>query len=196
MERVFQELEQHPTLQIQGVHWAGLINAYGCVKKDLGRAIEVFNSIQAHPSAAISPIPLPDAVTYESLINVLVTHRRADLIAEYIQRLQRSDVRMTAYIVNFMIKGYAASGDLVKAREVFEGLEDPPDGVAAPNNHAPHEGSRPPNYVPVSTPVYREVRLFLKRYCEVNLTCSYSHPPGRRWSGRNSVVEIVIMRLR
>jgi hypothetical protein len=69
---------------------------------------------------------------------------------------------MTAYIANFMIKGYAAAGDLIKARSIFEGLEDPPEGLAAPNNHAPHEGT-PAKAIFASTPVYREV-FSLRKY--------------------------------
>jgi len=62
---------------------------------------------------------------------------------------------MTAYIANLLIKGYSDAGELEKARSVFESLVDPPTGVAAPNNHAPHvlEATAP---VHSNTPVYRE----------------------------------------
>jgi pentatricopeptide repeat protein len=156
MEQVFLRLQKDERVQVQGSHWASLIHVHGCVNKDLNKAIEVFESIATHPSTTTSSTPLPDAVTYESLINVLVTHRRTDLIPHYIHRLQASNIHITAYIVNFMIKGYAAVGDLEEARALFEGLEDPPQGVAASNNHVPHEGA-PASQVPQSSPVYREV---------------------------------------
>lgn len=61
---------------------------------------------------------------------------------------------MTAYIANFLIKGYAVMDDLEEARRVFESLVDPPQGMAAPNNHVPHAAS---SEVPASAPVFREV---------------------------------------
>jgi len=84
---------------------------------------------------------MPDAVTYEALINVLVTHRRMDLVPSYIERLQASGIHQTAYIANLLIKGHAAVGDIVQARAIFEQLEDPPQGMAATSNHVPHSPS-------------------------------------------------------
>jgi pentatricopeptide repeat protein len=160
MEGVFHQLESTSGLQIQGTHWASLIHAYGCVQKDLDKAIATFDNIYKHPSSARSPVALPDAVTYEALLNVLVTHRRSDLIPTYIERLQSSKVHMTAYIANLIIKGYAATGDLDKAREFFERLQDPPEGIAAPNNRAPHHEGSPSSTTSALGPVYREVSLF------------------------------------
>jgi pentatricopeptide repeat protein len=99
---------------------------------------------------------LPDAVAFEALINVLVTLRRTDLVPTYLERLQRSGVHMTAYIANLLIRGYAAAGDIEQARVVFESLANPPVGVAAPNNHAPHDTSVPRRISPNEF-VYREV---------------------------------------
>lgn len=160
MGRVFQELENNKRVPIQGSHWASLINAWGCVSKDLEKAIEVFESISRHPSTRRSSTPLPDAVTYEAMINVLVTHRRMDLVPAYMERLQASGIHLTAYIANLLIKGYAAVGDIVRAREIFESLEDPATGVAASSNHVPHSSkssgsSTPPS--PASSPCHREV---------------------------------------
>ena len=159
MEKVFQDLERDKYVQIQGSHWAAVINAWGCVKKDLDKAIAAFESISGHPSTCRSSTLLPDAVTFEALINVFVAHRRADLIPQYIERLKLLGVHMTAYIANCLIKGYAAVGDLEQSRLIFESLLDPPVGVAAPNNHAPHHPSS--SAVPATAPVYREVRSHL-----------------------------------
>jgi len=147
MEGVFKQLCDDPRVQILGQHFGSLINAYGCVQKDLDKAIEVFDSI---PSA------LADAVVFEALINALVAHRRTDLMPEYISKMTAAGVHMTAYIANFLIKGYANVGDMEQARTVFESLTDPPTGVAAPNNHAPHNPSDAPIVSPAE-PVYREV---------------------------------------
>lgn len=130
MEGVFKLLRNNRSVVLQGSHWAALINAYGCVKKDLEKAISTFDSI-----------PAPDAVAYESLINVLVTNKQMALAPSYMEKLKSSGVHMTAYIANLLIKGYAAAGDIEEARRIFENLVDPPSGVAASGNHVPHEGS-------------------------------------------------------
>lgn len=155
MEEVFKQLVADRNINVQGTHWAALINAYGCVAKDLNKALETFESVRTHPSTARSPEPLPDALVFEALINVLVTLRRTDLIPKYTQQLLQSGIHMTAYIANVLIRGHAAAGNLDEARRVFESLLDPPVGVAAPNNHAPHEAS-PSSAVPADAPVYRE----------------------------------------
>jgi hypothetical protein len=162
MERVFQTLQSDRHVHIQGSHWAAVINAWGCVKKDLDKAISLFESIPHHPSTCRSSTLLPDAVTFEALINVFVAHRRPDLIPQYIKRLEKLSVHMTAYIANCLIKGYAAVGDLEESRLIFESLLDPPEGVAAPNNHVPHRPSLSPT-VPVTAPVYREVSSYACR---------------------------------
>ena len=160
MEKTFSQLVKDKTVTVQGSHWAALINAHGCVGRDLDKAVTVFNSIEKHPSTVGSGLQLPDAITFEALINVLVTLRRTDVVPEYLDRLRRSGVHMTAYIANLLIRGYAAAGDIEQARLVFESLADPPVGVAAPNNHAPHHVGAPPRISPNEL-VYREVRSTL-----------------------------------
>ena len=162
MNATFEQLVADQQTTVQGTHWAALINAWGCVRKDLDKAVQVFESIQSHPSTVRSHAKLPDAVVYEAMINVLVTLRRADLLPTYITKMASHGLHMTAYIANLLIKGYAASGDIERSREIFESLSDPPEGVAAPNNHAPHDSeAATPNVVPAGAPVYREVRVWL-----------------------------------
>ncbi|KAG8958030.1 hypothetical protein FRC03_009530 [Tulasnella sp. 419] len=155
MQDVFNNLVTNPRVHVQGTHWASLINAYGCVAKDLNAAIDVFESIAPHPSSAASPVPMPDAIAYEALINAFVTLHRMDLVPVYLERFKASHMHMTAYVANVVIKGYAAAGDLEKARAMFETLMDPPSGFAAVNNHAPHDDNNP-LFVPAEAPVYRE----------------------------------------
>ncbi|KAF8217919.1 hypothetical protein K438DRAFT_1702486 [Mycena galopus ATCC 62051] len=150
MEKIWEALRADPSVDIQGNHFATLINAYGCVQKDLDKAIAVFHSIPTFPRA-----PPRDALVFEALVNTLVAHRRTDLMPEYVARMHAEGVHMTAYIANFLIKGYADVGDMAQARAIFEGLVDPPSGVAAVNNHAPHEPAASPVVDPME-PVYRE----------------------------------------
>lgn len=154
MQKVFDQLVADSTVSVQGTHWAALINAWGCVSKDLERALAVFDSIARHPSTARSRSPLPDAIVFETLINVLVTLRRMDLVPSFVEKLHKT-IHPTAYICNSLIKGYAALGNIEEARRTFEGLLDPPVGVAASYNHTVHERDQP-LAVPIDSPVYRE----------------------------------------
>lgn len=160
MHDVFNTLVADRNVAVQGTHWAALINAWGCAKKDLDEAIKIFESIPGHPGSQRSQNSQPDAVVFEALTNVFVTLRRPDLIAEYRAKIPELGIQMTAYIANLLIKGYAAAGDIEEARNIFESLADPPEGVAAPYNHTSHsDQSSPPSsqrHLPNGT-VYREV---------------------------------------
>lgn len=134
MQRVFDEICRKPNVEIQGSHWATLVSVYGCTAKDLDRAIGIFESIATHPSTARSKTSLPDAIVYEALFNVLSFHHRQDLIPSYIRRLEDTHIRPTAYVLNAVIRGYAAAGDIESARAIFERMEDPAIGKAAPFN--------------------------------------------------------------
>ncbi|KAF8960261.1 hypothetical protein BDZ97DRAFT_2038640 [Flammula alnicola] len=150
MEEVFSKLQKDTSVEITGAHFASLINAYGCVSKDLDRALSMFESMGTYPRA-----PKPDAVAFEAVINVIVAHKRTDLLPVYVNKMIEAGVHMTAYIANFLIKGYANVGDMEQARAIFESLSNPPTGVAAPNNHAPHSPDMNEG-VSVTAPVYRE----------------------------------------
>lgn len=154
MEAIFEQLQGDRDVDVQGTHYASLINAYGCIQRDLEKALSIFDSVPS--SSTPNQHSVLDAVVFESLVNVFVSHRRTDLIPEYINKMIGLGIHMTAYIANFLIKGYAITGELEKAREIFESMVDPPMGVAAPNNHAPHTPNAG-NAIGSMEPVYREV---------------------------------------
>ncbi|KAL0576220.1 hypothetical protein V5O48_005756 [Marasmius crinis-equi] len=130
LQATFAALVANPRVKVQSMHYATLINAYGCVLKDLALAQNVFSSV---------PPSVLDALVFEALVNVLVAHRRMDLAPGYVELMNESGIHMTAYIVNGLIKGYSAVGDVERAREIFEGTMDPPVGVAGMHNHVgPH----------------------------------------------------------
>ena len=52
MEKVFADLVADHTVTVQGTHWAALINAYGCVHKELDKALATFDAIAMHSSPA------------------------------------------------------------------------------------------------------------------------------------------------
>jgi pentatricopeptide repeat protein len=148
MESTFASLVSDSSVRVQGCHWASLLNAHGCVLKDLSSALSIFASI---------PSP-PDPIVWETMINVYVSNdRSADLLPQFVDKMKMEGVRMTAYIANALIKGYSSCDEIGRARDVFDEMEDPPRGFAGLFNRSAHEGEdRLP--APQGCPVYREVR--------------------------------------
>ncbi|OAV91225.1 hypothetical protein PTTG_07161 [Puccinia triticina 1-1 BBBD Race 1] len=175
MERVFRQACADRKVSITGAHWSTFLNVKGCVEKDLEGAMALFERISRDPSgqpryhrrggAVENVVRLPDAVCYEALFNVFLAFKRADLVPAYMARMKRDGVHMTAYVVNTLMKVYAASNELETARRLFESLVDPPPGQPALFNHPQNspKPTAPSHLLPVNgsvgsvdDPVYRE----------------------------------------
>ncbi|GAA5892352.1 uncharacterized protein JCM6883_007329 [Sporobolomyces salmoneus] len=164
-QQVFAQLVKDRRVSVTGAHWASMITAYGAVAKDLDRAIAIFDSIPHHPSTRQNPNgPLPDAVVYEALLNAILANNKPELCDKYLEEMKNKGVRMTAYVANSLIKGYAAQNNFAGARAVFLAMQDPPVGVASLGNHPVdrhpkhhHQiGTSTSTQMPVDAPVYRE----------------------------------------
>jgi pentatricopeptide repeat protein len=106
MSEIFAQLaaDKNVDVTVTGAHWASLINAWGCVQKDLDHAVEIFNQIAHHPTTIASKSALPDAVVYESLLNAFLANHRPDLCSKYLLEMKARGIRSTAYIANTLIK--------------------------------------------------------------------------------------------
>ncbi|KAE8260530.1 hypothetical protein A4X13_0g277 [Tilletia indica] len=132
MELIFEKLRSDPGVEINGAHWASLIQGYGMQLHDLDKAIEIFHRAQSSGNQ--------DPVALEALMLVFFEARQPALMRQYAEHAMQSPAtRLTAYICNLLIKGYALDGffGLKAARAIFEQMQDPPAGVAAVGNHAP-----------------------------------------------------------
>ena len=99
MEDVFGRLVNDSKVPVTGVHWSSLLNAHGVAGRNLERAMQIFDSIAAHPSSAAARkngTAMPDAICYETMINVLLANERPDLVEQYLHRMQSEHVRPTA----------------------------------------------------------------------------------------------------
>ncbi|KAL7413901.1 hypothetical protein BDY24DRAFT_351224 [Mrakia frigida] len=139
MEKVFSILRKRTSGEttVQGLHYATLINCHGAVARDLEKALQIFDSIAvaSQPPKKDGSRTLPDAVCWEAILNVILVHKRFDLFESYTQRMHEFGTPSTTYIQNVLIKAYSAEGKIEKAREVFEAMENPRMGVAAPHSH-------------------------------------------------------------
>lgn len=101
MQNIFAQIEADRHISVQGVHWAAVINSYGCVQSNLEEAQKIFESISSHPSASTG---LPDAVCYEAILNACLVNNKPELVEGYVERLRKQKVHSTAYVENDRIK--------------------------------------------------------------------------------------------
>ncbi|KAK0560398.1 hypothetical protein OC844_003784 [Tilletia horrida] len=164
MERIFAQLRKDSNVQVNGAHWASLIQCYGMELKNVSKAIEIFERADAEAGGSSghssnSGPTAADPIALEALMLVFFEAHQPHLMRRYVEAMRRrrpQGTRMTAYICNLLIKGYALDGisGLCEARAIFAQMRDPPAGVAAAGNHAPRvhgAGSRRPSTSPSSS---------------------------------------------
>ncbi|GAA5823166.1 hypothetical protein JCM10212_004253, partial [Sporobolomyces blumeae] len=182
MQHVFGRLARHKRVSVSGAHWASMIHAYGTVAKDLDRAIALFDSIPHHPTTRNNPNgPLPDAVVYEALLNAILANGKPEMCEKYLAEMKQKGVRMTAYVANTLIKGYAAQNNFAAARAIFYAMQDAPVGVASYGNHAVdrHPKHQQPFVpAPADAPVYREPSTY-EMMVKVELKAGDAHAASR-----------------
>ncbi|WWC99050.1 hypothetical protein V866_005944 [Kwoniella sp. B9012] len=127
MENVFAQIQQDRNVKVQGTHWASLITAYGIHGGNLEKSKEIFESISSNG--------IREAVVWEAMLNVLSQKGSVEDLESTREKMVKSGVQPTAYVYNALINGYSRSGDIQRAREVFDSMGDSISGVAAPNNH-------------------------------------------------------------
>lgn len=145
MERVFSDLIGNAKVPVRSNHWASIITAHGLQCGNIDKAVDIFNSIPQHPSTQRSQSALPDAVVFEALLSVFLHHNRNDLLLAYVDQMREANIHPTAYVANLVMRGLASQQNagedrtgLLKARALFEEMDDPPMGVAAAGNHPPN----------------------------------------------------------
>ena len=135
MEKVFEQLCRDPEEKVGGTHWSSLITNYGIYGNNVGKALEIFDSIPTHPSNNSEYPVLVGPVIWEAILNVLANKGSIEDLENMRQRMMASESQQTAYVNNVLILGYARAGRIDDARAVFASMGDSVTGVAAPNNH-------------------------------------------------------------
>jgi len=108
-------------LEPEAVHYASLIHARGCVQHDLASARNLFDSVLADAKVA------PSAPLYQALFESIVANHAvsAEVVGPLLQDMNQRGVRMTAYIANTLIHGWAelqSEDGLRRAWKVYEEL--------------------------------------------------------------------------
>ncbi|KAI9042763.1 pentatricopeptide repeat protein [Aspergillus affinis] len=100
----------------EAVHYASLIHAKGCVMHDMEAAHDVFRSIVAEGKVRVQPC------LYQALLEAMVFNQQVGQTEAIVQDMARRGVEMTAYIANTLIQGWAAEGNVAKAKTVYDSI--------------------------------------------------------------------------
>lgn len=114
-ETVLEEMKQ-ANVPPEAVHYGTLIHAKGCVTHDMASARNTFNSIVS--SGAIKPTDN----LYQNLLEAMIANHQVGETGEILEDMASRGVRMTPYIANTLIHGWAGAGDVAKAKAIFDDL--------------------------------------------------------------------------
>lgn len=102
--------------QPEGVHYAALVHAKGCVQHDMDGARKVFDT------ALRSDNIRPQACLYQALFEGMVANHRVNDTPALLENMKSRGVEMTAYIANTLIHGWAAEGQIAQAQAVYDSV--------------------------------------------------------------------------
>jgi pentatricopeptide repeat protein len=114
-EAVLDEMKQ-ADVPPEAVHFGTLIHAKGCVTHDMVGARAIFDSI-----VSTGAIKLTDNL-YQNLLEAMIANHQVDQTPEILEDMAARGVRMTPYIANTLIHGWAGADNIEKAKAIFNDL--------------------------------------------------------------------------
>ena len=114
-EAVLQEMKQAHIVP-EAVHYGTLIHAKGCVTHDMAGARAIFDSIVS--TGAVKPTDN----LYQNLLEAMIANHQVTQTQEILDDMSSRGVRMTPYIANTLIHGWAGEGNIPKAKAIFDDL--------------------------------------------------------------------------
>ncbi|KAL8916499.1 MAG: hypothetical protein Q9208_008477 [Pyrenodesmia sp. 3 TL-2023] len=100
----------------EAVHYASLIKAKGYQHQDLDGAWETFKTAMA--SSEIRP----HASLYQAMFESMVANSQVEAIDGLLRDMEVQGVRMTPYIANAVIRGWATADNIAKAQDLYESM--------------------------------------------------------------------------
>ncbi|KAL2825571.1 hypothetical protein BDW59DRAFT_145989 [Aspergillus cavernicola] len=102
--------------QPEAVHYASLIHAQGCVMRDMEAAHNIFKSAVSNPKVHLQPC------LYQALLESMVANHQVAQTEVIVEGMAKRRVEMTAYIANTLIHGWAAEGNVQKAKTIYNSI--------------------------------------------------------------------------
>ncbi|KAH8696142.1 pentatricopeptide repeat protein [Talaromyces proteolyticus] len=100
----------------EAVHYASLIHAKGCVLRDMDGARAIFDSVISNNHVRVQPC------LYQALLESMVVNQQVSSTSAIVQDMENRGVEMTPYIANTLINGWAAEGNIFKARSIYDSI--------------------------------------------------------------------------
>lgn len=114
-ETVLEDMKANGILP-EAVHYGSLIHAKGCVLSDITGARAVFDSVLADRNIK------PTDNLYQNLLEAMVANHQVVETESVLLDMYSRGISMTPYIANTLIHGWAAAGNMQKAKSVFDNL--------------------------------------------------------------------------
>ncbi|EAW12950.1 pentatricopeptide repeat protein [Aspergillus clavatus NRRL 1] len=100
----------------EAVHYASLIHAKGCVMHDMESALKIFRSVVSDRKVRLQPC------LYQALLEAMVANHQVSQSEAIVKDMADRRVEMTAYIANTLIHGWAAEGNVAKAKAIYDSI--------------------------------------------------------------------------
>lgn len=114
-EGILQEMKA-ASLTPEAVHYGTLIHAKGCVMHDMAGARATFDSI------VLGGLIKPTDNLYQNLLEAMVANHQVAKTQEVLDDMNSRGVRITPYIANTLIHGWAGEGDIAKSKAIYNEL--------------------------------------------------------------------------
>lgn len=100
----------------EAVHYGSLIHAKGCVLSDMAGARAVFDSVLADPMVK------PTDNLYQNLLEAMVANHQVVETDSIVADMHSRGIATTPYIANTLIHGWAGTGDIQKAKTIYDSV--------------------------------------------------------------------------
>lgn len=97
----------------EAVHYASMIHACGCVLHDMQAARKTFDQVINDPSIAVS------ACLFQALFESMVANHCVADTEPLLAEMRRRKVELTPYIANTLIHGWASTGKIGRAEDIY-----------------------------------------------------------------------------
>ena len=103
-------------MQPEAVHYGSLIHAKGCVMHDMPAARATFDSVLSDGTIR------PTDTLYQNLFEAMVANHQVSATSKVLEDMIARNVSLTPYIANTLIHGWAAEGNIAKAKSIYDSL--------------------------------------------------------------------------